>query len=163
MTQGGHTQWRGGRDAGSCAHDVISRMWLYRRHRRSYGWRQHSYGWRRGHTGDVGVVQCDAGNDIGPYKFCGVFSKFRLCDFAMLGKINFWIVLFYILLKKISPQNCCTGFPILGFSKGFHTQKYWCLYWCDCCSIFLNIYFSLQYLWRNSFVVVSNKKKLYTG
>ena len=47
----------------------------------------------------------------------GFLSEFRLYNFARLGKIDFWIVLFYILLIKISSQTVALIFPswvILG-------------------------------------------------
>ena len=40
-------------------------------------------------------------------------------DFARLGKTIFWIVLFYILLIKISPQTVAPVFPSWVFPEVF--------------------------------------------
>ena len=49
----------------------------------------------------------------------GFLNEFRLYDFSRLVKIDFWIVLFYILLIKISPQTVAQF-----FRGGFITKNF---------------------------------------
>ena len=52
-----------------------------------------------------------------------------LGEFAVIVKVSY-----FLIIKSIS--DCCTGFPILGFSGGFHTQNN---------SVNIVIYFSVLY------------------
>ena len=73
-------------------------------------------------------------------------SDFQLYGFARLGKINFWIVLFYILLIIISPQIVVlvflsSVFPGVSIPKNIGVSIGVIVIIC-----FLNIYFLLHYL-----------------
>ena len=104
---------------------------------------------RRGSYVDAGSY-ADAGSYTltqGPHDLVGFFfSEFLLYDFARLAKIDFWIVMFYILLIKISSQIVASVFPSWVFSGVFIPKNIGFSIDVIVVIFFLSIYFPLQYL-----------------
>ena len=66
-----------------------------------------------------------------------VFHSLGLDEFVVIKKVTY-----FLTIKSIS--HCCTGFPILGFSGGFHTQNNSVNIVMWCCDLFLSFYIPLH-------------------